>query len=208
MGCYALRQRLQVIASFERRDDTTIGIALRHIDDLPRYPGIVAFRQCQRRHVIIPMGIETGRDKQHLRCEPMQGRQPCILYCIPELCASAVGSKRNIDHMLRATLGAAVRIERMLKGGNHGDTGITGEYVFSAVAVMHVEIYNRDTLKSMHRKGMRDPYRNIVEDAESHGPPPAGMVSWRTHVAKAVFDLASDDHIRRHDNRTGCISGG
>src|SRR3954471_967343 len=135
----------------------------------------------------------------------MQRWQPCILYCIPELRASAVGGKRNIHHMLRAALSAAVRIEGMLKGGNHGHTGIALEYVFSAVAVMHVEIHNRDTVKSMHRKGMRDPYRNVVENAESHGPSPAGMVSWRSHVAKAVFDLASDHHIRRHDNRTRCV---
>src|SRR3954462_6921442 len=101
------------------------------------------------------MGIETGRDEYHLRCEPMQHGEPCIFYCIPELRAPAVGGKRNIDHMLGLTINAAVRVERMLKSGNHGHTGIAREDVFSAVAVMDVEIHDCDTVKSIHRKRMR-----------------------------------------------------
>src|SRR5258706_982009 len=149
------------------------------------------------------MGIEAGGNKDHLRFELIQRRKPRLLHSLAELLAAAVGGKRNIDHLLRTSLDAAVRIKRVLKRRNHQHTAIAPEDIFGSIAMMYVEIHDRDALEPMDFKSMGDTHGDIVEKAESHRMPAAGVMSRRPNVAKVIFGFAPDYHLGCPDNRAG-----
>src|SRR5882724_9881385 len=120
------------------------------------------------------MGIEAGGNKDHLRFEFSQRRKPGLLHDLAELLAATVGGKRNIDHLLRPSVRATVRIKRVLKRRNHQHSAIAREDILGSIAMVYVEIHDRDAIEAMDFKSMGGTHGDIVEKAEPHGMPAAG----------------------------------
>ena len=68
---------------------------------------------------------------------------------------------------------------------------------------MHVEIDHRDPREAMHLARPQGPDRDVVEQAEAHGPAGLGMVAGRAHGAERVVGLAGDHRIDRGDDGAG-----
>src|SRR5579864_2813138 len=115
MGSGASCQCTQVVPTFERRYDAAPRAVFCHLDNLSCHPCVVTLEQTQRGHVVIPMGIETRRNKYHLRGEIPQGWQPDFLHDAAELLSAAIGFHRDVDHSVRAALRAAVRVKGVLE---------------------------------------------------------------------------------------------
>ena len=208
MRCSAACQRREVVAALERRNDAPIGMPISNIHNLPRYPGIVLFHQPQRGHVVIAMGVKARGNENHPGRKTVQRRQPEVLDCFSEFRAAAVCCQWDIDHLFGSAFRSAIRIKRMLEGGYHHYPIISREDILRPVAMVHVEIDDRDTLKPVRNKGMGGADSNVVEETEPHRLPAAGMMSWGPHVAKGIVSIAANHHVRRLHHRAGSMKRG
>jgi len=59
--------------------------------------------------------------------------------------------------------------------------------IFRAVAVMHIEIGNRHPLQAVMFERVRCRDGHIIEEAETGGTAPSGMMAGRTNIAKSIF---------------------
>ena len=84
----------------------------------------------------------------------------------------------------------AVWIKRVLERGNHQDAGFLAEDVLGPVAVVDIEVDDRDPFEPVMLQCMRGADRHVVEQAEPHGPIAARVVSRRAHIAEGVLDFA------------------
>ena len=89
----------------------------------------------------------------------------------------------------------------MLEKAAHQHARIARKRSFRAVAVMHVEIDDRDALQAVHFQRMARRDGDIVEKAEAHRPRRLGVMPRRTHAAKRVVVAARDHGVRRGDGR-------
>ena len=76
--------------------------------------------------------------------------------------------------------------------------GSPGEDVLGAVAVMHVEVDDRDALESVRLQRVRGADRDVVEEAEAHRAPPLGVVARRAHGAERGLAFAAHHEVDRH----------
>jgi len=79
------RQRGQIVAALEGRDDAAPGVPPGHLEQLLGDPGIVALIELQLRQRIAPMRIEPGGDQQHLGAKFVERRQDRAAEPQPEL---------------------------------------------------------------------------------------------------------------------------
>lgn len=82
------------------------------------------------------------------------------------------------------------------------------ENIFSAVAVVYIEIGNRNPLQAMMLKSMGSSYGYVIEDAKSRCTGSFRMVSGWADIAKGVPYLTGHNKIDSFDPRTCCIQGG
>src|SRR5579859_1419241 len=123
------------------------------------------------------MGIEAGGNKNHLRGEFIQCRQPGVFHGGAEFRAAAIGRKRNIYHSPRTSLSTAIGVKRVLERRNHHHSLIGMENVFGSVAMVYVEIHDRNAFKPVRFNGVGRTHSDIVEKAKAHGTPAAGVMS-------------------------------
>ena len=174
-------------------------MALCHFLDAAGDPGVVGLGETQSAHVIFDMGIEAGRDEQHLRPMRFQARQPHLFEGLAQRCAIGATRQRYVHHVRRMTVSTAVRIVGMTKAREHQHALIAGENFFCAIAVMDIEIDNRHPLQCVLRHGMTHRQRDVVEHAKAHGAVVFGMVSGRTHAAERRLGLPAQHQIGGHD---------
>jgi hypothetical protein len=77
------------------------------------------------------------------------------------------------------------------------------ERLLGAVAVMHVEVEDRNALEAVGFERMHGSDRDVVEDAEAHRPSRRRMVPGRAHRAEGVARLARHHHVRRAHQEQG-----
>src|ERR1051325_8449456 len=116
---------------------------MRDILDEFSHPYIIIFNQSQLRQGVIDMCVESGRNKQHLGLELLQGGCEFLRYCLAKASAIGVSRQWHVNHALATAIGPDSRIEWMLKSRAQHYFWITLENIFCAVAVMHIEINNR-----------------------------------------------------------------
>ena len=157
----------------------------RRVGDLlhrARHAGVVLVDEAQHRHVVLDMRVEAGREEHHLgtelvaapapRCRRPTSRKPC----------EPVPAGSGTLTMLRAgDLGAAVGIERVLERAHHQHALVVLEDVLGAVAVVHVEVDDRDALEAVRFERVRRGDGDVVEEAEAHG----AIARWRGGPADA-----------------------
>ena len=84
----------------------------------------------------------------------------------------------------------------MLEGAHHESSLITRKYGLGAVAVMNIEIDQRDSLQSVMFQRMHRCNRHIIENAKTHGAIARGVVPRRSHAAKCRARLAPNYQVR------------
>ena len=88
-------------------------------------------------------------------------------------------------------------------GRGVGDGRIVPEDVLGAVAVMDVEIHDRDPLGAMRRLGVARGDRGVVEEAEAHRVRDLGVMAWRAGRDEGVANLAAHHLVDGEDRAAG-----
>lgn len=101
-----------------------------------------------------------------------------------------------------------VRIERMLEAGAHQDAFVSADDVYRAVALMHIEINDRNPFQVVEGEGAHGRQCHVVIEAEPHGFGAFGMVPGWAGADKRVGHLTAHHHIDRLDIAAGGQSGG
>ncbi len=73
---------------------------------------------------------------------------------------------------------------------------------------MHVEIHDGHLRQAVLRQGMGGGDGHVVEDAETHGLVPGGVVTRGTASDEGVCHLAPQYPVHRHDGAAGGMVGG
>jgi hypothetical protein len=195
----------QFIATFQGGNHTPACILCSHLDDFARYPVIIAVRQVELTHAILEMLIKPGRHQDDFRPEAAQCRQQWFLYRLLEAvtAGTGIGRGRNNVTAIRDQRGAG--IIRVLEYRAQHDALIGLEYAFGAIAVVDIEIDNRDPVKACGQ-GMGCTYRGVVEDAEPHRAVSPRMVPRRPDAAEYCVRLVVHHHINALQQGTGDAS--
>ena len=117
---------------------------------------IVRLDQIDVAQRIAVMGVETGRDDDEIGRERLDARQDHGLHRLAEGFAAVARPERRIDDLVMLAALAdrsGAGIVRHLMGGSVHDGRIVPEDVLRAVAVMDVEIDDRDPLGAV--RGLR-----------------------------------------------------
>jgi hypothetical protein len=150
------------------------------------------------------MGIETRRDEDEIGAEGIERRQDDGRHGVAEFRAAitlAQGSIEDIAHSgFRRRPGAG--IERHLMGRAIEQVAIGPEDVLRAIAVMDVEIDDRDALGIVALAGIESGNGGIVEEAKAHGPARFGMMAGRAHRAKDIMRFPTEDGVDARDRGT------
>ena len=80
---------------------------------------------------------------------------------------------------------------------------ILGEARLRAVAVMDVEIDDRDAGEAVRLARPQRPDRDVVEETKAHRPPRLGVMTGRAHRAEGVVGFARHDRIHGGDHGPG-----
>jgi hypothetical protein len=136
--------------------------------DLLRHPVVVGLDQAELAEVVVAMGVEAGRDEDHLRAERLEARHPVRLDQLAHRRPARVRRDRQVDHVGALRHAAAVRVERVLEDADHQHALVVRDDVLGAVAVVDVEVDDRDALEPAHVERMARGDRDVVEEAEAH----------------------------------------
>ena len=98
-------------------------------------------------------------------------------------------------------------IQIFLEHGAHDDAGVIREDDIGAVAVMNIEIENRNALQSMFFKCVGHANRHVIEEAESHGPIVTGVVTGRPDIAEYVPGAPGEYQVSTQYRGAGCVMG-
>lgn len=95
----------------------------------------------------------------------------------------------------------------MLEKTAHQHAFVARQRRLGAVAVVHVEIHDRDTRQSVVRDGMARGNRHIAQEAKTHGLVRAGMVAGRPHRAERRLALARQHGVHGRDGGARRVQG-
>ena len=204
----AAAERREGVAALEHRDHSSLGVAIGHAFHLLGDPGVIGIGEAQHRHVVFDVRIEPGGEGNQLGPELLQRRQPFLDHGFPELLGARSCRERHVVHVARRAVGAAVRIERVLEDRGHQHLLIALEDVLRAVAVVHVEVDDRDALEAVRVERVARGNRYVIEDAESHRPRAAGVMSRRPHRAEGGIVLSCQHEVGSEDRGAGGAQGG
>ena len=142
--------------------------------------------------------ISSGRQR-------VDRRQHVALDHPPPGRAAGAGRQRPVEDVaLDAALAgvAGAGIERRLVGRDVERVGVVPERGLGAVAVVDVEVEDREPRQLVHVPRLHGADRDIVEQAEAHGLHRLGMVAGRAHGAERGRRLAAQHRIDRGTGRT------
>ncbi len=202
MRSSAAAERTQVVAAFEGADDSPSRMLIGYFHQPLGDVGVIGFNQSHLAESVLAVRVEAGRDENHLRLEFVEPRQPHFVDHLP--CYTALRSrwKRHVHHVFRKVAGAAVRIKRMLEKAGHQHLLVVRKNLLGSIAMMHIEIDDRDTLETERVRCVACADSDAVEDAKPHRGRFARMVPRRTHRAKRIGDLTIGHAVGRVDHRT------
>ena len=135
------------------------------------------------------MGVESGGDQDQIRPEIPQPRQYPVGERLLECVSGRAGEQRRVDdRVMFASLAASARarIERRLMGRAEQHRLVRPENLLRAIAVMHVEIDDGDSLDAVGRLGVTGGDGDIIDEAEAHGIARAGVMARRARGHESV----------------------
>ncbi len=136
----------------------------------------------------------------------MQPRQPLRFDQRTNGCATRVCRHRQVDQVVGLRRVAAVRVPRMLEEADHQYAVVTGDDVFGAVAVVHIEVDDGHALQAAHHQRVARGNRQVVDEAKANRSIARGVVARRAHRAEGVVHRAVDHRIGRGYGGTGCAA--
>ena len=107
------------------------------------------------------------------------------------------GRLRMLPLMPRSVRWPGARIERRLVGRDVERVRVVVEDRLGAVAVMDVEIEDREPRQLVYGARLQGRHRDVVEHAKAHGLHGLGMVAGRPHGAERVPGLARHHRVDR-----------
>src|SRR5262249_57185178 len=105
VGSRRARKGAEIVAAFERRDDSAAGMFICRFHQLLGYPDEVGFGQLYLAERIIAMSVETGRDQQHIRRGSVERRQDAVEECLAKARAAVERAERRIEDVADTGLG-------------------------------------------------------------------------------------------------------
>ena len=204
----AARKRAHHIAALQAGDDAALGKTPRHVLDALRDPGVVLLDQAELAHVVLAVRVKAGADEDHFRLELFQARHPGHLDDFAHVHAAGVGRHRHIEHVGSRVLVTAEGVERVLENAHHQHPVVAREDVFSAVAVVHVEIDHCHALQVVAFQRVLGGHAHVVEKAKPRDLVARRVVAGRAHGAKSVFQFAGHHRIGGGHGCTGRAQGG
>ena len=91
----------------------------------------------------------------------------------------------------------------MLVGGAKKQPLLVAKYLFRAIALVNIEIEDRDLLQTMCVERMGGSNRNVVVQAKTHRTVALGMVPRRPHGAECRLHLATGYKVNALDDGAG-----
>ena len=192
MGGDRIAQRLQIVAAFEQRDDAAAGAGVGDVHQLFRRPGEVLFGEVEIGERVAVMRVEARGNDHELGSVFIEPRQDAVLESGLELVAVVARAQRRIDDgivfaALADGAGAGKQRHLMRRAIHHRLVG--PENLLRAVAVMHVEIDDRNARDAVMVLRMARGNGGIVEQAEPHRPRRLGVMAGRPGRDKGVGGL-------------------
>src|SRR5450830_401158 len=138
----------------------------------------------------------------------VQGWQPFFRDQTADDVAGSVSRQRLIEQMWFGWIGAAERIELMLKETHHQYPWVMAKCHFGAVTVVHIKIDNGDTLQTMDVDCMTRGNRDVIEQTKTHWRGRCGVMTGRTDGTEGIFQLAGNDRIGSSHGGARCTQGG
>ena len=201
VGFDAARQRAQVVDALQAADDASLGVALRHVLELLRHPGVVGLHQAELAHVVLAVGVKAGADEDQLRAVRLQPGQPVFGDEFADLRALGVGGHGHVDEVGRLA-DVALGVERVLVEAAHQNALIPGHDVLGAVAVVDVKVDDGHALQAVALQRVLGGNGHVAQKAKTHGLLARGVVAGRAGGAKGVGNLALQHGVGGVDGRT------
>ena len=152
------------------------------------------------------MSVKARRDDDEVGRERLDPRQDHDVHGLTESLARVASPQRRVDDLVvlaalpdRASAG----IKRHLMGRTVDDGRIVPEDVLRAVAMMHVEIDDRDPFGAVGRLGVARGDRCVIEEAEAHRVRDFGVVPRRARGDEGVANLAAHHFVDGEDGAAG-----
>lgn len=131
--------------------------------------------------------VKSSGNGEHIRLERTNFIQP-VIKGFQECSGTNPGSEREVQAIVVIEQ-AAAGITGGLMQRDEQDSLVSVKNVFGAVAVMCVEVHDRDALSAAGFEEMGNSNGDIVEIAETHQSVASGMVTGRPHQRKSRLAL-------------------
>src|SRR5215212_4693532 len=152
------------------------------VHQLARRPAEIGFGEVETGEGIAPMRVESGGDEDEIRPKRFDSRQDCGLEGLAEDVAAVARVQGSIDDRIEIPAlrqSARPGIERHFVGGRVQDRRVTPEDILRTVAVMHVPVDDRDSLRPMPRvRSAWCPGGRIPTKAFATLPPITSSTAW------------------------------
>ena len=155
------------------------------------------------------MRVEPGRDEHELGLEARNRGLDRVLERVHVLRVARSCGHRHVQRRLGLVVGAAATgIKRPLMQRDEEHGVVVPEHCLCAVAVMHVEVDDRDAFEPEPtlRRTRRD--RDVVEHAEAHGALGQSVMPGRSHEREASVQRGLDRRTGRECRRLPRRLGG
>ena len=199
----AARQRAEVVAAFEARHDAAAGVLVGERLDLLGDPGVVGLDQAELAELVVAVRVEAGRDEDHLRREAVEAVIQFSSISARTSGPRVYGGTGTLIMLSPSGTAPLYGIERMLEDARHQDALVAGDDVLGAVAVVDVEVDDRDALEAAHVERVARGDGDVVEEAEAHRLVARRVMAGRAHRAERVGDVAVDDRVGGGDGGAG-----
>ena len=187
------RQRLEVVAALEDGCD-----AVGQSPAAARELAEAVLCDVHVRKRVSHVCVEAGRDEDELRLEPLNGGLDYLRERLEVLLVPGAGPQRDVDRRLRLVVRtAAARVERPLVERDEEDAVVVAEDRVGAVAVVDVEVDDRDPVETEALLSRARRHRDVVEDAEAHRAPREGVVARRADEREPAAQRRLDRGPRR-----------
>jgi len=166
------------------------------------------------------MGIEPGRDEDHLRLELVERGEDPLLELFQILSIVRSRAQGNIERKASAVAGAdsvavaCAGVVRVLMEADIEHPRIIEEDTLRAVPMVDIPVDDGDPVEPRLAGQPSSRDRDIVEEAESHRPAPLCVMSRRPDGAEGVRDPSLEDisggmhtcsgGMQRRARRVGC----
>src|SRR3984893_17460287 len=111
----AAPEHVELVASLQDGNDAPPRVRRGDDAELLRDPGMVCFEKPQHGHPVVAMPVESRGNEKKLGSEPLERELSVSRHGIAELLAGAARAQGDVDHPVRSTLDATVRIKRVLE---------------------------------------------------------------------------------------------